>query len=411
MDRDERSIDVKEEVHIIHDEVKFEEKFEVFEQFIDGNGVYGREEYIIKNEEINSNSLVIEGDANKEKYVDKHIQYDHTSSSIDDEKRRTKLGVADIFEQFIDEERVHDREEYIIKNEGSNSNSLVTEGDANHSSVSLTEEIPRVLDPASDESLPLNIKNHKCASFKGEEPQVLDSLLNNSETVHLEGNECNNSCPSSEKHDLGTRIQCGSSSKDRNKKKVKSIHSNIKNHKCDLCDYFTSKKWDLQKHVNCVHLNIRRHKCHLCEFASYEKQKLDVHIKCVHLKIKENKCHLCDYDTSSKVTLQNHIESVHLRIQKIKDHKCNLCEFAASKKSIIDNHVKSVHLKIKDNRCHLCEYVACRKDTLQNHIDFVHLNIKKYQCDLCEYAASVKKCLVRHVKSTHLKIKEHKCDT
>ncbi|XP_044747481.1 zinc finger Y-chromosomal protein 1-like isoform X2 [Coccinella septempunctata] len=475
MDRDERSIDVKEEVHIIPDEVKFEEKLEVFEQFIDGNGVYGREKYIIKNEEINSNSLVVEGDSNQssvsfteemfpvlhspgnksepeyhlvdypaceEKYVDKHIQYDHTSSSIDDKKRQTKLGVVDIFEQFIDKERVHDREEYIIKNEGSNSNSLVIEGDAN----------------------PLNIKNHKCASFKGQKPQVLDSLMNNSETVHLEENECNNSCPSSEKHDLGTRIQCGSSSKNRNKKKVKSIHSNIKNHKCDLCDYVanrkwdlenhtnsvhlnikkhechlcdyvTSRNWDLQKHVNGVHLNIRKHKCHLCEFAassktvldnhvksvhlnikdhkcnlcefpSYENQKLDVPIKCVHLKIKENKCHLCDYDTSTKGSLRKHIESVHMRI---KNHKCNLCEFAASTKSILDSHVKSVHLKIKDNRCHLCEYVACRKDTLQNHIDFVHLNIKKYKCDLCEYAASVKKCLVAHVKTTHLKIKEHKC--
>ncbi|XP_044745779.1 uncharacterized protein LOC123307499 isoform X3 [Coccinella septempunctata] len=64
---DEHSINIEEEVHIAYDAVKLEEKIgiiDVVDQFVDGERVHEREEYLIKNEEINSNCLLAELNAN-----------------------------------------------------------------------------------------------------------------------------------------------------------------------------------------------------------------------------------------------------------------------------------------------------------------------------------------------------------
>ena len=42
-------------------------------------------------------------------------------------------------------------------------------------------------------------------------------------------------------------------------------------HKCDYCDYETSKKNDLERHIKRVHFFERPFKCDLCEFTSGDK--------------------------------------------------------------------------------------------------------------------------------------------
>ncbi|XP_044745755.1 zinc finger and BTB domain-containing protein 41-like [Coccinella septempunctata] len=339
------------------------------EQFIDEKGVHDREEFIIKNEGSYINSSDIEVDANqstaffnkeilqvfdpttiksepvhmdqcefpkchlvdtgKEKYLDKSTQYDHNDHTYCrkyDEKCHVKSEILEFVEQFIDNEGVHGREEYIIENEKMNSNSLLIEDNSNQSPASFNEEISPVLDPTGIKSDMFNLGVvDTCEQFIDEEGV----------------------------HDREEYI--------------------IENEKINPNSLIREKKQTLQRHFDTVHLKIKTHRCHLCEYAGSAKEALERHIKSVHLNIKKHKCHLCEFATSKKQTLDSHVKSVHL---KIKEHRCYLCEYASSEKNAVEKHIKSVHLKIKKYKCHLCEYGASVKNRLDYHVNYVHLKIK-----------------------------------
>lgn len=48
-------------------------------------------------------------------------------------------------------------------------------------------------------------------------------------------------------------------------------------HKCDFCDYETSKKNYLDHHVKRVHLNERPFECDVCDYTSVTKLGFQVH--------------------------------------------------------------------------------------------------------------------------------------
>ncbi|XP_044745754.1 zinc finger autosomal protein-like isoform X3 [Coccinella septempunctata] len=395
------------------------EILEFVEQFIDNEGVHDREEYIIENEKMNSNSLLIEDNSNQSPASFNEEMPPVLATGIKSDM--FNLGVLDTCEQFIDEEGVHDREEYIIENEKINPNSLIREGDANQSPAFFTKETPQIFDIENDEALPVTINNQECHMCDFETNDEKDLAL------HIKSVHSNIKCHlceyvTSRKRDFLMHVE--HVHLDRGKKQecyisgcaahlettlnlhMKSVHLKTKEHKCHLCEYASSEKNVLEKHIISVHLKIKDHKCNLCEYASSEKNVLEKHIKSVHLKIKEHKCNLCEYAASKKQTLQRHFDTVHL---KIKTHRCHLCEYAGSVKEALERHIKSVHLKIKKHKCNLCEYAASEKDTLRRHFDSVHLDIKKHKCHLCEFATSAKQTLDSHVKSVHLKIKTHWC--
>ncbi|XP_044747393.1 zinc finger transcription factor Trps1-like [Coccinella septempunctata] len=152
--------------------------------------------------------------------------------TCDEVKLEEKSGIVDIFEQYIDEEGVHDREEYIIKNEENDTKPLFEELNANHSSSAiLIEEVYS----AGEEKYP-------------------------------------------DKH-----MQCNHTAKTEVDKKwhVKSPLLNIKNCKCPLCDFETNYKEDLALHIKSVHSSI---KCDSCEFVTSEKDNLKQHADSVHFK-------------------------------------------------------------------------------------------------------------------------------
>ncbi|XP_044744169.1 zinc finger Y-chromosomal protein 1-like isoform X2 [Coccinella septempunctata] len=440
------------------------EILEFVEQFIDNEGVHDREEYIIENEIMNSNSLLIEDNSNQSPASFNEEMPLVLATGIKSDM--FNLGVVDTCEQFIDEEGVHDREEYIIENEKINPNSLIREGDANQSPAFFTKETPQIFDLENDEALPVTINNqevHMCDFETNDEKDLAlhiksvhsnikchlceyvtskkGDFLMHVERVHLDRKKQECYISGYAAHLKTKEHKChlckyASSEKNVLEKHIKSVHLKIKEHKCNLCEYAASKKQTLRRHFDTVHLKIKTHRCHLCEYAGSVKEALERHIKSVHLNIKKHKCHLCEFATSKKQTLDSHVKSVHLKIKehrcylceyasseknavekhiksvhlKIKEHKCHLCEFATSKKQTLDNHVKSVHLKTKEYKCHLCEFATSKKQYLPRHFDTVHLKIKTHRCHLCEYASSEKKYLEMHVKSVHLNIKEHKCN-
>ena len=84
---------------------------------------------------------------------------------------------------------------------------------------------------------------------------------------------------------------------------------------------------------------------------------MDAHVKTIHTKVKEFKCQECDYESAVKGHLQSHIAGKHL---KIKPYTCTYCSYADIQKSKLGEHIKAVHLKVKDLACPKCSYKSSR---------------------------------------------------
>jgi hypothetical protein len=48
------------------------------------------------------------------------------------------------------------------------------------------------------------------------------------------------------------------------------------------------------------------------------------HVKSVHFKMKDFSCEMCDFKSSKKWNLKSHIKTVH---EKVKDFNCSACDY------------------------------------------------------------------------------------
>jgi hypothetical protein len=74
---------------------------------------------------------------------------------------------------------------------------------------------------------------------------------------------------------------------------------------CVQCLKDYSSNGNLKKHIREVH-DMVKHSCNLCEFQSTQKRGLDRHIKALHSKIRDHCCETCDYKASDKCSLTAH---------------------------------------------------------------------------------------------------------
>ena len=146
-------------------------------------------------------------------------------------------------------------------------------------------------------------------------------------------------------------------------------------------------------------------KCDLCEYLSGYKSNLNRHKKIVHHKIKDFECELCDYFCSSNGNLKIHMKQIH---DKIKDIKCELCYYTCSQNNTLKAHMKQVHDKIKDFKCDICDFTSSRNVALTRHTKSVHDKIKKYECKICDAKFSENSTLKKHIKSVHERSPESK---
>ena len=129
-------------------------------------------------------------------------------------------------------------------------------------------------------------------------------------------------------------------------------------HKCDFCDYETSKKNYLAKHIKTVHFFERPFKCDLCDFSSATKLGFPV-----------------DYPTPDRQLIL---------FSLMKSVLSNLIEIRT--KSGFNKHIARVHVKRRDFKCPLCEHTTTDKEYLRTHIkthETEETCTKRYQCDFC----------------------------
>lgn len=106
------------------------------------------------------------------------------------------------------------------------------------------------------------------------------------------------------------------------KKKVKlhvqRVHKQIKNHKCDECEYRAHTKWDILRHIKTNHLLPHESDpkdmriCPDCGKVLKGNNHLNFHIKTKHLKLTKYSCDMCDFKSYGKYEIRSHIEIHHL---------------------------------------------------------------------------------------------------
>ena len=117
----------------------------------------------------------------------------------------------------------------------------------------------------------------------------------------------------------------------------------------------------LRTHLK-IHTGVKSHKCNQCDYASYQSGQLSRHLK-IHSGEKSNKCNQCDYacsDPSSfRVHLRKHTDQ--------KTHKCNICDYASDRTSKLRSHLK-IHSGEKSFKCNQCDFASKHAQNLRRHM-------------------------------------------
>jgi NAD-dependent SIR2 family protein deacetylase len=87
--------------------------------------------------------------------------------------------------------------------------------------------------------------------------------------------------------------------------------------------------------VNSVHKKLTRYSCDLCDFSSYYRSDLETHSKAVHLGKKEFMCDICDKAFSRNGVLTKHVNRIH---KELKNYSCELCNFTTYTKCELEKH-------------------------------------------------------------------------
>ena len=85
--------------------------------------------------------------------------------------------------------------------------------------------------------------------------------------------------------------------------------------------------------------------------------------------IKSFKCDLCEYSSSRKDNLNRHkkLRGHFTEVSQEDGYKCPWCNFRSGT-IVLKQHIQSVHSgKMKQYKCELCYYSSSRKDNLTRH--------------------------------------------
>ena len=94
---------------------------------------------------------------------------------------------------------------------------------------------------------------------------------------------------------------------------ISAVHLGLRPYKCESCGSTFTQKSHLNTHMKRVHLNIRPHSCNFCDSTFTCRQAKEIHEKGVHGigDIKDFKCDQCDFRTVYSKSFKQHMARLH----------------------------------------------------------------------------------------------------
>ena len=165
---------------------------------------------------------------------------------------------------------------------------------------------------------------------------------------------------------------------------------------CTLCGNSFDTNTHLKHHIKSVHQNLRPHKCPHCQTSLGTKSHLKAHIETVHERKKPYKCPQCVKAFGAKSKLKIHISVVHegIRLQ------CDLCEASFTERGLLNRHLKKSHFEKKVKQTKL-EPSTKKKRNITKVIDIDPKSFGTFKCSHCNSAFSTARGMKLHTSRVH----------
>eukprot|EP00347_Sterkiella_histriomuscorum_P002662 403367283 len=108
--------------------------------------------------------------------------------------------------------------------------------------------------------------------------------------------------------------------------------------KCSACSKEFTRKENLKNHVLSVHMNLKQFECLICNQQFSERANMIVHMR-IHDNIKPYKCEICAREFRSKGNYNDH-QRRHMNIRR---YECNFCDQKYFRKYQLQSHVVARH--------------------------------------------------------------------
>ena len=131
--------------------------------------------------------------------------------------------------------------------------------------------------------------------------------------------------------------------------------------------------------------------CDICDFKTSKKSEMDKHLR----NHKHFKCDYCDKFFKSEERLLAHkIDKHNLKLS------CSKCDSQFSSKKALDAHFQAKHSDQKKFICTICDLSLTSTTALRKH-ELGHFKEPQWKCEKCSHKSVYKFEMVRHIKEKH----------